>query len=126
MPPDRPGPTLQFDPTRLRQLLDGADPETARQLLDSLQSDLGTVHCILVQGCAAADCEAISAQTHVLTGLAGTVGALRLQWAAEALYLGAQQCNIAALAPLGQDVLALLAELRLIIGQWGQTACQTP
>lgn len=126
LPPTRPGPALQFDPTRLRQLLDIAGSETALHLLDSLQSDLGTVHDGLVQGCAAADCEAISAQTHVLIGLAGTVGALRLQWAAETLHLGAQQRNTGALASLGQDVLALLAELRLVIGQWHQTAGKTP
>lgn len=119
-----------LDQDRLQRLLNMAGPETARELLDRLVSDLCTVQRGLqqtmpartgvqpgVQPGAQPNWDAIRAHSHVLISLAGAVGALRLQAEAEALNQIGQRADRTALTGLLPNALIDLEEMIEVIGQ---------
>ncbi|KAF0174268.1 MAG: histidine kinase [Rhodobacteraceae bacterium] len=81
----RPAPvaTAQMQPDRFNQLLAMAGPDLAAELLDRLQEDLLRAERGLLAASHRMDWQDVRAQTHVLMALAGTAGALHLQYLAE-------------------------------------------
>ena len=74
-----------MDESRLSRLLTLAGPVVADELLTRLDQDLDRVARTLSLALAQGDLPAVRAQTHVLIGLAGTIGALALEADARAL-----------------------------------------
>jgi CheY-like chemotaxis protein len=96
----------QFD-----RLLEVAGPEAAPELLRRLLEDLRHVERQIHRALAGPDWPELRAQTHVLIALAGAVGAIRLQHAAEALNAVAHRRDAAGLGTLAPPLLALLDDL---------------
>jgi HPt (histidine-containing phosphotransfer) domain-containing protein len=74
-----------FDRAALAQLLALTGPEVAQELLLRLAEDLRTARAALAPGAASPPPAVLRAQAHVLVGLGGSVGAVRLHEAAQAL-----------------------------------------
>lgn len=104
-------PAAVFEADRLQRLLDMAGPETGRDLLDRLVSDLGVVHHGLTTAADEPDWQAIRGHSHVLISLAGAVGGFKLSSGAEALNLLAQRTDGTALDALLPGVLVELEAL---------------
>ena len=86
------------------RLLDLAGPETSRDLLDRLAEDLIAVqHQLQIAG-AACDWHTLRAQSHILIGLSGAIGA-------DTLRRDAQHLNDLAHTPAPQKLQPLLAQL---------------
>jgi len=103
--PDEPA---ALDETCLPRLLHLTGPETGRDLLDRLMSDLSGVERGLVQAGPLPDWDAIRTHSHVLISLAGAVGGQRMQAEAEALNQLAQRMYRHALAGQMHSVLTQL------------------
>lgn len=107
----------EFDRKSFDHLIEIAGPESARELLERLATDLAKTEHGLIAGLAEADSAAIRAETHVLIALAGAVGAARLQALAQALNTAAHRGGLPELAGLGQDTLAHLDRLIHFVAQ---------
>jgi HPt (histidine-containing phosphotransfer) domain-containing protein len=107
---------LQFDPDRLRRLLDLVGPTEAQAFLTQLDEDLSDCASRIAAASARQDWTALREASHVLVSLAGSAGALSLQAVAEALNAAAHARNTAALTDLhGQlapDLSRLIALVR--------------
>lgn len=95
----------ELDRQRLLDLFDMAGPEQAEELAFRLQDDLGTVAEALQQALGSADRQVLRAQSHVLLGISGTVGADGLRGLAG-------QLNALAHAPGPMNLAALIDEIR--------------
>lgn len=78
-----PAPRAQMQPDRFSHLLAMAGPDLATELLDRLQEDLLRAERGVLAASHGLDWQGVRAQTHVLMALAGTAGALQLQYLAE-------------------------------------------
>jgi two-component system, OmpR family, aerobic respiration control sensor histidine kinase ArcB len=109
-----PAPELarDLDDARLTALLDLAGPEVSAELARRLVSDFATVAVALQTPGSAADLGVIRAQSHILIGLAGTIGAGPLAEAALRLNRLAHHGDPAALALARTEVLALMDRLQ--------------
>ncbi|MEO8241754.1 MAG: Hpt domain-containing protein [bacterium] len=67
-----------FDEKRFAGLLELAGPDTALELVERLEDDLRAVEAALSVVARTADMPTLQAQSHVLLGVAGTIGANRL------------------------------------------------
>jgi HPt (histidine-containing phosphotransfer) domain-containing protein len=94
----------QMDESRLAHLLHIAGPVDGAELLHRLQDDLGRAETVLKRALPGPDLAAIRETTHVLTALAGAIGAMGLAEAARTLNTAANQTD----APLPTDVIALV------------------
>jgi two-component system, OmpR family, aerobic respiration control sensor histidine kinase ArcB len=101
----------ELDRARFDHLMEIAGPESSRELLDRLCSDLRRAERGLLAGLAAGDRASIRAETHVLIALAGAVGADRLQRLAERLNASAHRRDDPARGDMGQQALALIDRL---------------
>lgn len=101
----------EFDRKSFDHLIEIAGPDSARELLERLATDLAKTERGLIAGLAEADSAAVRAETHVLIALAGAVGAARLQALAQALNSAAHRGGRPDPASLGQDTLAHLDRL---------------
>ena len=101
----------EFDRRSFDHLIEIAGPDSARELLERLATDLAKTERGLIAGLAEADSAAVRAETHVLIALAGAVGAARLQALAQALNSVTHRGGQPDLAGLGQDTLAHLDRL---------------
>jgi len=97
-----------LDPDHLHRLLDMAGPQTGRDLLDRLVSDLGGVQHGLMQAARDFDWAAIRGHSHVLISLAGAVGGAQLQSEAEALNLIGHRMDLAAMSDVLPGALSRL------------------
>lgn len=87
------GLEVKMDFSRLERLLEAAGPEGSAELLARMTEDLQAVGQALDKGVAAADAEAVRAQTHILIAISGAVGAERLCQLAEVLNIAAKRSN---------------------------------
>jgi CheY-like chemotaxis protein len=87
------GLEVKMDFSRLERLLEAAGPEGSAELLARMTEDLQAVGQALDKGVAAADAEAVRAQTHILIAISGAVGAERLCQFAEVLNIAAKRSN---------------------------------
>jgi HPt (histidine-containing phosphotransfer) domain-containing protein len=97
-----------IDERRLREMLDLVGPASETRLLQSLVGDLTAARAALGLALTAGDGGVVSAQSHVLSALAGTFGAPRLAAAALALERCARDGTPAA---EGAEVLAMTDRL---------------
>ncbi len=115
-------PGLSLDKTRLTRLLDMAGPDSGRDLLERLISDLSSVKRGLIKAVAQPglppDWEAVRGHSHVLISLAGAVGAQALQTGAETLNLLADQLNRQVLSNM---IDVILGQLDLLIAHVNRT-----
>lgn len=100
-----------LDEKRLKALLDLAGPEVSFELADRLIADLTSVAEALSQAEGPDERKSIRAQTHVLAGLAGTIGAAPLSAAAAHLNDLAHRGDAPSLAMALRETLALLRRL---------------
>ena len=102
---------LQFDPDRLRRLLDLVGPTEAGAFLT--QHDLDQTDCARKLSPAATeqDWTALREASHVLVSLAGSTGAMSLQTMAEALNAAAHAHDTAAVTVLCDQLEPDLARL---------------
>ncbi|NHB76090.1 Hpt domain-containing protein [Rhodobacter calidifons] len=103
----------EFDPSRLRHLLDITGPDLASELLARLSEDLTATEAKLNRAAGDLDWKALREGSHVLISLSGSVGALSLQAMAERLNAIAHARDRAALEPLMPP---LAGELTALIG----------
>lgn len=99
------------------KLLEVAGPDTTRELLSRLYTDLRKAERGLVAGLSANDLNAIRAETHVLIALAGAVGGERLGKLAQTLNAMAHRRDGGDLSALGTECLAQIDRLIHFIGQ---------
>lgn len=92
----------ELNPARFNTLLDLAGPETAGALLTQILHDLNEIRTALRQAAPAGDFAVIRARTHVLSALAGELGA-------DTLHGLAVDLNRAAHAEVSADTAALWA-----------------
>jgi hypothetical protein len=95
---------LQFDPDRLRRLLDLVGPTEAQAFLSQLDHDLSDCARRIEAASDRQDWTALREASHVLVSLAGSAGALSLQTMAEALNAAAHARNTAALTALHRQL----------------------
>ena len=98
----------EFDERRFTALLDLAGPSTAQELALRLDQDLTLVSDALTQAGLAFDRHQLRTQSHVLLGIAGTIGANRLYHLSERL-------NGLARGQEGGHFVDLLAEIRVLL-----------
>lgn len=101
---DHPAPALQ-------RLVQTAGPALAREVLSHLYTDLRRVRQDLTTGLADRLAPLVSAASHVLIALAGTVGADRLRALATDLNRTAHECAARPTSPSSTELLALLDRL---------------
>lgn len=110
----KPMPSL-MDEGRLAHLLQIAGPVDGAELLHRLQDDLGRAETVLKRALPGPDLAAIRETTHVVTAVAGAIGAMGLAEAARTLNTAANQTEV----PLPADAIALvlsdLAALRALV-----------
>jgi two-component system, OmpR family, aerobic respiration control sensor histidine kinase ArcB len=99
------------------RLLEVAGPDTARELMSRLSTDLRKAERGLVAGLSSNDLNTIRAETHVLIALAGAVGAERLSGLAQTLNAIAHRGDGDDLSALGDDCLSQLDRLIHFIDQ---------
>jgi HPt (histidine-containing phosphotransfer) domain-containing protein len=109
---ERPNGLREFDPSRLRHLLDLTGPSMAGELLARLTEDLSTTQETLELGTANTDWLRLREGSHVLISLSGSVGAYSLQALAENLNTIAHRQDPASLPEL---MPALRSELFALI-----------
>lgn len=100
-----------FDPAQLEHLLQTGGAALSQELLARLLADLGGVHRDLAAALPGFATDTIRAQTHILLGLAGTVGAHGLHRLAADLNAAAHRSDAAAGRDLGQAALVALDAL---------------
>lgn len=98
-------------------LIQLAGPSVAPELLRQLNNDLGAVERSLKAALAEKDLPTLRQQTHVLVGLAGSVGAQGLLQSARALNARAHQPQCPDLMAEGTQILAGTARLRSFVAQ---------
>ena len=125
-PADNPQQTFGIVLDRLGRLMDMADPETGLVLLKQLISDLCGVQSGLTRAGSEPDWTALQSHSHVLISLAGTVGALQLQAAAEALNLFGHRENLAAVDGALPGVLSQLDALIDVLREVGHARGLAP
>lgn len=99
----------------LDSLLTEAGPETGRELLVRLGSDLRTVHRDLTAGLAARDHALVRSSSHVLIALSGAVQAHELHRLARLINGAAHKRDVATAAVPGQQALAQLDRLITVV-----------
>jgi HPt (histidine-containing phosphotransfer) domain-containing protein len=106
---------LQFDPDRLRRLLDLVGPTEAQAFLTQLDRDLSDCDRQIAAASARQDWTALREASHILVSLAGSAGALSLQAMAEALNAAAHAQDTAALADLHGQIAPDLSRLIALV-----------
>ena len=102
----------EMDATQLVRLMELTGPQVGARLIVQLIADLREVEHGLLQAFDPPDWTALQAQSHVLTALAGTVGAKRLRHLAEMMNVLAQSgSGPSGLLPLRRDLMAALERL---------------
>lgn len=74
----------ELDHDEFEHLMSLAGPKYSAELLSRLMADLSSVHQHLVASQVGPDWAVLHAQTHILAAMAGSVGARRLQYLAQA------------------------------------------
>jgi HPt (histidine-containing phosphotransfer) domain-containing protein len=113
MPQTSPADLPVLDEAALLRLLALAGPGDASELMRRLQADLRDVAAGLTAGLAGPDPVALRRHSHILMGIAGTLGAHHIHHLAQLLNQQAQAANGTALAPLAADLLQRLEVLIL-------------
>ncbi len=108
---------VEFRRETFDRLLDVAGPDTARELVSRLFTDLRKAERGLVAGLAECDVSAVRAETHVLIALAGAVGAERLCKFAQDLNAVAHRREGGEMTALGNECLTQLDRLIHFVGQ---------
>ncbi len=108
---------VEFRRDTFDRLLEVAGPDTTRELLSRLYTDLRKAERGLVAGLSEHDLNAIRAETHVLIALAGAVGAERLSQLAQTLNAMAHRREGGDPSALGEECLAQIDRLIHFIGQ---------
>jgi CheY-like chemotaxis protein/anti-sigma regulatory factor (Ser/Thr protein kinase) len=108
---------VEFRRETFDRLLEVAGPDTARELVTRLFTDLRKAERGLVAGLAECDVNAVRAETHVLIALAGAVGAERLCKLAQDLNVVAHRREGGEMTALGDECLAQLDRLVHFVGQ---------
>ena len=107
--------TEDFDEGRFNALLELAGPSTARTLATRLDEDLTLISRSLTQPAVLADRQLLRAQSHMLLGIAGTIGANRLYQLTAHLNSLPQAHDSGLIADLLGEIHALLDRLILRI-----------
>jgi len=121
-PMDRPGMQLapegenrlsgrHMNAARFDALLSVAGPSGQAELLQRLHEDLNAVLCALDQAIDTGDLSEVRAQTHILTAVAGAVGAERLNRVAEVLNVAAKRKRAGEMPSLYQPCRSGLRDL---------------
>jgi len=97
-----------LDCNRMTELLNIAGPDTARELLNRLSTDLERVRAQLLAACSASDIDTIRAETHVLISLAGAIGAHPLHRLAVALNSTAHRSDALNLRALCRETTTMI------------------
>ena len=105
----------QFEPGRLRRLLELAGPKHSAELLARLGEDLVATRAKLAASATSQDWPALHEASHVLISLSGSVGAISLQHLSERVNAMGQTNETHGLADLMAVVLAELDALTTII-----------
>jgi HPt (histidine-containing phosphotransfer) domain-containing protein len=113
MPQTLPAGPQVLDEAVLLRLISLAGPGDAPELMRRLQADLRDVAAGLTAGLAGPDAVALRRHSHILMGIAGTLGAHHIHYLAQLLNQLAQAANGSALAPLAADLLQRLQVLIL-------------
>lgn len=103
--------TRIIDLTPLEHLLRLAGPTGAPELVAALIDDLKTTHAHLDAAWNGPDFAALRAKSHVLIGLAGTVGDTELHALAQRLNRGAQAQNPGDTVDITENIMTCLADL---------------
>jgi HPt (histidine-containing phosphotransfer) domain-containing protein len=103
--------TEEFDESRFKALLELAGPSMARTLTIQLQEDLALVAEALTEARASADHRVFRKQSHVLLGIAGTIGAVRLYELSQRLNNLTRDQGGSILADLLAEIFAVLDRL---------------
>ncbi len=103
--------SVAMDFGRFERLITMAGPDVAPDLICRLTEDLSSVETDLARALAQLDWVAIRHCTHVLIGLAGAVGAMRLSAYAKAMNLTAHAMDRPQLVALAPETESLLKDL---------------
>lgn len=109
-----------MDGAQFIRLLELIGPQVGAELVIQLLADLQTARQALVQAFDPPDWASLRAHSHVLTALAGTVGAKRLQQLSEQMNTLAQTgTDLAGLRPVHCDMMDSLDRLIGFLGVCG-------